>query len=69
VPKRKLVDENQALKFKFTADIKTRGHQEMRNDLGKEHVATKAAVASHLKELMAARCPTVSYVGNFPDDL
>jgi hypothetical protein len=65
-PKKKLVDVDQALKFKITADVKTRGHQEMRNDLGKDNVAPKAAVASRLKQLMTERCPKVSYIGNFP---
>jgi hypothetical protein len=62
-PKKKLIDEEQAIKFKITCKTTTRAHQEMRNDLGKDNVAAKAKVASKLKTLMQEHCPKVSYVG------
>ena len=59
---KQLIDADQALKWEFTAGIRSRGQQAMRNDLKSQH-ATVASIQSRRKQLFADHCPRVWYPG------
>ena len=64
--KKQLIDADTAIEFKYTAGMKSRGQQAMRNKLGSEH-ATVSEIRCTVQQKYEKHCPKAFFPGNIPD--